>query len=345
MRTHFRKWLAAALAVACIGGSTSALHAEEKKVSILMDWVFQITHAPFLLAEQHGYFQQEGVKVRIDSGKGSTYAAVNTASGVYDFGWGDAAAMIKFSAENPGKRLVIVYQSFDETPLAITTLKKSGIKSPSDLDGKRVAGAPGTAGFDTIGILLKAAGAEDVKIEWLPVAADLYAPLLKQGKSDASSGFTTSQAPVLLTVGIKRDDIRIMRFSEFGVDLYGPALFTTKEYAEKHPDTVRAVVRALNRGTVEFLEHPEEGLKALRARDRMVNDEVETFRMELVRGHMLTQHVLLEGLSTVKLARMQRTINQVFDAYGMPVGTLSATSIYTDAFLPPVNERRVNITQ
>lgn len=341
MKTLVSNLLRAALVgAACIGLSITPSSAEQTEVRILLDWIISATHAPFFLAEQRGYFAKEGIKVRIDGGKGSTYAAVNTASGVYQFGWGDLPSMIKFNAQNPASPLIVVYESFDETPLAIVSVKNRGIITPKDLDGKRIAGAPGTAGFDVMDILLKASGAENVKIKWLPVAGELYAPLLAKGDSDGSSGFTISQAPVLLSVGIKREDITMLKFANFGADLYGPAFFTTKKFAEENPKTVRAVVKALNRATVEVLENPEAGIEAVKARDPMIKKEIEEFRMNIVRGHMLTKYVLEHGMSSVDKDRMRKTIDLTLDTYRLPK-TWKVEDIYTDAFLPPVEERMV----
>jgi NitT/TauT family transport system substrate-binding protein len=144
--------------------------AETKNVRIMMDWIIQGTHAPFFVAQDKGYFKEQGVIVdAIDAGKGATNVAVSVAGGVYQFGWVDLPSMIRFNAANPASPLVAVYMSFDASPLAVITRKDAGIRKPIDLDGKKIAGGPGTAVHDTISILLKAADAESVKINWVAV--------------------------------------------------------------------------------------------------------------------------------------------------------------------------------
>lgn len=343
--THAGKTLARLAGVAGIVASLGAVPtvAQAKDVRILLDWIVAATHAPFFVAEQEGYFEEAGIDVTIDGGKGSTYAAVNTASQVYDFGWGDLPSMIKFNAQNPGSPLVVIYQSFDETPLAIISTKQNGINTPQDLDGKKIAGAPGTAGFDVMGILLEASGATDVKIDWLPVAGELYASMLAKGDSNGSSGFTVSQAPALMTVGIPPEEITMLRFPDFGADLYGPAFFTTKAYAEENPETVRDVVSALNRATVEVMRDPQKGLEALKVRDPMISQDVEEYRMGIVRGHMLTDYVKANGMSTVDPEKMQRTIDLTLETYGLPKN-FSVEDVFDDSYLPPLEERMVEVT-
>jgi ABC-type taurine transport system substrate-binding protein len=166
--------------------------AETKNVRIMMDWIIQGTHAPFFVAQDKGYFKEQGVTVdAIDAGKGATNVAVAVAGGVYQFGWVDLPSMIRFNAANPASPLLAVYMSFDASPLAVITRKDAGIRKPMDLDGKKIAGGPGTAVHDTISILLKAANAESVKINWVAVQPQLFGPMLKRGEVDGTGGFTT----------------------------------------------------------------------------------------------------------------------------------------------------------
>src|SRR5438046_4226139 len=94
--------------------SVVAAGAETKNVKIMMDWVIQGTHAPFFVAQDKGYFKQQGATVdAIDAGKGATNVAVSVAGGVYQFGWVDLPSMIRFNAANPASPLLAAYMSFD----------------------------------------------------------------------------------------------------------------------------------------------------------------------------------------------------------------------------------------
>src|SRR5215469_12401760 len=165
--------------------SAATAAAETKNVKIMMDWIIQGTHAPFFVAQDKGYFKQQGVTVdAIDAGKGATNVAVSVAGGVYQFGWVDLPSMIRFNAQNLASPLIAVYMSFDETPSCIVTLKSTGIKTPKDLDGKKLAGGPGTAVHDTISVLLETAGAQSARITWVAVSPQLYSPMLRRGEVD-----------------------------------------------------------------------------------------------------------------------------------------------------------------
>jgi NitT/TauT family transport system substrate-binding protein len=319
--------------------SVVAAKAETKNVKIMMDWIIQGTHAPFFVAQDKGYFKADGVTVdTIDAGKGATNVAVAVAGGVYQFGWVDLPSMIRFNAANPASPLLAVYVSFDESPLAVITRKAAGIRKPSDLDGKKIAGGPGTAVHDTISILLKAANAENVKINWVAVQPQLFGPMLKRGEVDGTGGFTNSNIPAALELGFTLDDLFVIKYSDFGADMYGLALVTTKKFADENPQTVRGVVKALNQGTKDTIASPEKALAVLKAGDPMMKLDIEKVRLDIALGLTNTQHVMKNGLSSVTSEKLQKTIDAMVTAYQLPVSPDPAT-VYTDRFLPPVAER------
>src|SRR6266849_817660 len=299
MRT-LRRLVALSLVFAV--ASVVAAKAETKNVKIMMDWIIQGTHAPFFVAQDKGYFKADGVTVdTIDAGKGATNVAVAVAGGVYQFGWVDLPSMIRFNAANPASPLLAVYVSFDETPLAVITRKAAGIRKPADLDGKKIAGGPGTAVHDTISILLKAANAENVKINWMAVQPQLFGPMLKRGEVDGTGGFTNSNIPAALELGFTLDDLYVIKYADFGADMYGLALVTTKKFADENPETVRGVVKALNEGTKDVIASPRNALEVLKARDPMMKLDIEKVRLDIALGLTNTAHVAKSGLSSVKL--------------------------------------------
>lgn len=328
---------AAALAIAMLSSPASA---QRKDVKMMLDWIVQGTHAPFFVAQEKGYYKEGGLNVTVDAGKGATNVAVLVASGTFDFGWVDLPTMIKFNAQNPSSPLIATYISFDQTPLAIITLKSKNIRSVKDLHGRKIAGGPGTAVHDTISILLKAAKAEDVKINWLAVQPQLFGPMVARGEADGTGGFTNSNIPALLDVGIKLEDIHAIRYADFGADLYGLALVTTKQFAEKNPDTVRAFVKAVNKGTIDTIKDPAGALKLMKARDAMMKEHIEKVRLDIALGLTYTDWVKKNGLSVVQPQRLKRTIDSVVEAYKLP-STPKPEDVYTDKFLPAAAERMV----
>jgi NitT/TauT family transport system substrate-binding protein len=333
-----------ALSLALILFGAGGAKAEVKNVKITLDWIIQGTHAPFFIAQEKGYFKAEGVTVdAIDAGNGATNVAVKVASGAYQFGWVDVPSMILFNAKNPTTPLIAVYVSFDETPLAFITRRSAGIRKPADLDGKKIAGGPGTAVHDTASILFKAANAENVKVNWVAVQPQLFGPMFKRGEVDGTGGFTNSNVPAILEMGFTMDDLFVLKYSDFGADMYGLALVTRKKFADENPETTRAVVKALNQGTKDTIAAPQKALELLKARDQMMKLDIEKTRLEIALGLTNTAHVASAGLSSVQPEKLQRTIDAIATAYQLPAPPDPAT-VYTDRYLPPPAERMLTKT-
>jgi NitT/TauT family transport system substrate-binding protein len=237
--------------------------------------------------------------------------------------------------------LIAVYISFDDSPLALITRKDAGITKPADLDGKKIAGGPGTAVHDTISILLKAAHAENVKIDWVAVQPQLFGPMLKRGEVAGTGGFTNSNIPAALELGFSMNDLSIIKYSDFGANMYGLALVTTKKFADENPDTVRGVVKALNQGTKDTIADPDAALALLKERDPMMKLDIEKVRLGLALDLTKTPHVVQYGLSTVVPEKLQFTIDAISGAYDI-ASPPAPSAVYTDKFLPPAAERMLS---
>ena len=172
-----------------------------------MDWIIQGTHAPFFVAQDKGYFKEQGVIVdAIDAGKGATNVAVSVAGGVYQFGWVDLPSMICFNAANPASPLLAVYMSFDA--VAPCRDHAQGRRHPQadrsrrQEDCRRAGHRSPRHHLDSV----KAADAESVKINWVAVQPQLFGPMLKRGEVDGTGGFTNSNIPAALELGFTLED-------------------------------------------------------------------------------------------------------------------------------------------
>jgi NitT/TauT family transport system substrate-binding protein len=325
------------LALSPLGAHAAA----SRNVRLMMDWLIQGTHAPFAVAQNKGYFEKEGLNASIDSGKGSVNVAVSVASGAYQFGLVDFPTLVSFNKRNPGTPLVAVYIYFDGSPLSIISRKSAPIRTPADLNGKKIAGGPGVAAYDSIGLLIKPS--DHVTINWVPIQLQLFAPMFLRGSVDGMGGFLNSMIPAAVDAGMKLDDLQVLKFSDFGVNTYGLALVTTRHLIETDPEMVRGVVKAVNHGLIDTIAAPHDALKVLLAKDAMLNPKTEELRLSIALSLIDTPHVQSAGLSSVEPKRLQETVDGVLQKeQATGAGAPTPASVYTDAFLPPIADRMVH---
>jgi NitT/TauT family transport system substrate-binding protein len=295
---------------------------EKKNVSLMLDWTISGTHAPFFIALDKGYYKDEGLNVRIDRGTGAGNTAANVASGVYDFGWADVPTMIGFDAKNPEKLLTLVYISFQDSPLAVLSLKKSGIKKLKDLQGKTVGDMPGSASGAILDVLTKPGTPDEII----------------KGDVDAIMVFDVSSVMSLIDLGVPRDQINLMMYSDIGFDVYGTGLWVRRDFLKKNPKTVAAMVRAINRGTIDAIKNPQAAAELMKRHNSLLNPKIECQRLLMALHHDLKRDAREKGLSNVEPKLMKSTIDQVVTAMKYK-RTPTLDEVWTDKFLPPKSER------
>jgi NitT/TauT family transport system substrate-binding protein len=324
-------------AVVLVLAGLSAAQAQAPAVRLTLDFSIQGQQSPFVLAAEAGYFAGAGVNVQVDRGYGSADAITKVASGAYDMAFADLGALIQFNGRQ-SRKVLSVFQVYDVAPMVILSLKKSNIIKPQDLAGKRLASPTGASSRVMFPLLALANGLDPSAVTWIDVTPQLRETLLVRGQTDATTGLITDVAGIE-HLGIARADLNIMRFSDFGVRLYGHCLLTTPEFARKNPETTKKVVKAVAEALKTAIANPGLAVAALKKREPLVDENVERARLELViENAILTPQVKREGLSAVEPDRMKQSIAMVAKAFDFPAPDES--SIFSPEYLPPREELR-----
>jgi NitT/TauT family transport system substrate-binding protein len=322
-----------------LGHGAAAQAPQAPKVRLILDFAMQGQQSPFILAAEGGYFARAGVEVEVDRGYGSGDAITKVVSGAYDMAFADIGAMIQFAGRQGEGRLISVFQVYDLAPMVILSLKKTGIRKPADLAGKRVA-SPQASGSRVMFPLLAAANGLDVNaIHWIDVTPQLRETMLVRGQADATTAFITDLAG-LNRLGIKDDDLSVMRYSDFGVAAYGNCIVTTPQFAARNPAAVKAVVAGFVEALKVAIADPDAAIAAEKKRNSLQDDAVERARLELIIANsIVTDDVRRNGIGAVVPARLKATIEMVAKTFGTPA--IDPAMVYRDDFLPPREARMV----
>jgi NitT/TauT family transport system substrate-binding protein len=312
--------------------------AQAPAVRLSLDFTIQGQQSPFVLATEAGQFARAGVNVQVDRGYGSADAITKVASGAYDMAFADIGAMIQFNGRQD-KKVLSVLQIYDVAPMVVLSLKKASITKPSDLAGKRVASPSASSARVMFPLLAAGNGLDPSTVNWIDVTPQLREMLLVQGQADATTALLTD-VPGVERLGVAEQDLNIMRYSDFGVALYGHCLLTTPEFAERNPDTTRKVVGAVVEAWKAAIAAPDRAIAAIKKRDPLIDEKVERARLDVViRNAVLTDRVKRAGLGDVEPARMQQTIEMVAKTFNLPV--LDPATVYRPDYLPPQPERQI----
>jgi NitT/TauT family transport system substrate-binding protein len=317
----------------------AAAHAQTPvKVKFSLDWIVQGQHAPFLLAQSKGYFKDEGLDVTIDTGSGSAGTIGRVASGAYDMGFADISSMIEYLGNNPGTpRLQAVYMIHEKNPNALFALKKSGIAKPADLKGKKISGPVFSSTRKTWPLFARATGLKVEDAQWQNVSPEMVEQVVVRGDVEVGSGFPT-QIQIYRRLGVKNEDVVTMKYADYGVDLYGNAIFANTAFLEKNPEAVRGVLRAINRAMKDTIADPDGAVKAVMERNPLLDQPDELEKLKLIMEFMDTPNTRADGLGSIRKLKLDNQVDDIVAAFGVK-NKVSPDGIFNSSFLPSRGER------
>ena len=333
-------FLATALTVALLAGTSSA-QAQNTPIKFQLDWRFEGPAALFLTPAAKGYFRDAKLDVTVDAGNGSGGAVTRVASGVYDIGFADMAALMEFHANNadaPNKP-VAVMMVYNDTPASVMAMKKSGIKTPADLNNKKFGAPVFDAGRRAFPIFAKANNITGV--QWTTMDPTLRETMLVRGDIDAITGFTFTSLLNLEARGVKAEDVVVLPYPSYGVKLYGNAIIVSPKFIKENPAAIKAFLSAFAKGAKDVIANPAAAIADVKARDGIINTELETRRLKLAIDSVINSpNARAEGFGQVNGPRLALMASQVSDAFGTK-SRVDPGAVWNGSFLPSKAELNV----
>jgi NitT/TauT family transport system substrate-binding protein len=333
----FLKTLAAVAAAAAFGSA----QAQTTPIKFQLDWRFEGPSALFLTPAAKGYFKDAKLDVAIDAGNGSGGTVTRVASGAYDLGFADLAALMEFHANNPDapNKPVAIMMVYNDTPASVMALKKSGIKTPADLKGKKLGAPVFDAGRRAFPIFAKANNVTGVT--WTAMDPPLRETMLVRGDIDAITGFTFTSLLNLEARGVKADDVVVMPYPQYGVKLYGNAIIASPKILKENPAAVKAFLSAFTKGVKDVIGNPAAAIADVKARDGIVNAALETRRLQLAIDTVINSpNARAEGFGQINSPRLSLMASQVSDAFSTKT-RVNPDTVWNGSFLPSKAELNV----
>jgi NitT/TauT family transport system substrate-binding protein len=256
-RIKYRGFILAALAFVLVLGPVSALSAEKPKKVVIGVTGVGMTEVPLWIAQEKGFFKQEGLDVEVTTLRGNTTTVQALLAGQIQASWGGASAPI--SAIAGGARdVAIVAQTIGTMAYLLVSTKP--IKNPSELNGKMYAtDQPGGSGETATRICIKAAGGDPKSAIMRAVgsSADRLAAL--QSGSVYACALSASVYAAAVAAGAKLHVI--VDLSETDIEYPHTTIFVSKKYASNNRDAVLGMLKGYMRGARYFEKNKEESIK------------------------------------------------------------------------------------
>ncbi len=298
--------------------------------------------APFFLAIEKGYFQAEGLDVRIDAAEGSPQAMKRLGTGGYDMGVADLNSLIMLRDANPETPIKAVFVIFDKPSSAIIARKSRGIATPKDLEGKKLAVPAADDTFALWLIFAKVNGIDPARVKMENVGLPVREPMLAAGEIDAVIGCSFGSYIDLKARGVPPGDLAVLPMADYGVELYGDALIVNTGFAAENPEAVRAFLRAYVRALKDTVRDPARAVDALLHRSDGAAKAVELERLRMAIGdNVLTPAVKSAGYGGIEPERFGAALDQIALTYRFRAREKAAET-FDPSFLPAAADRKVS---
>jgi len=197
------------------------------------------------------------------------------------------------------------------------------------------------AGRRAFPIFVKANKLDASRIAWTAMDPPLRETMLARGDVDAITGFTFTSLLNLNARGIKDDEIEVMPYPRYGVNLYGNVIIVSEPFLREHPDAVRGFLKAFTRGMRDVLADPDGAIRYVKERDALIDETLEKRRIRLAIDTVVaTPTAKADGIGGVQPARFADTVTQVTSAFEVK-NPVKPEAVFNDGYLPPKADRMV----
>ncbi|WP_213450844.1 ABC transporter substrate-binding protein [Rhizomonospora bruguierae] len=240
------------------------------------------------VAREKGYFAEAGLDVEIQPGAAGDSNLSLVAAGRAQFAVIDyAGAVVRAGTDAfTGYRLVSVVTR--QTLIAMMALGGGDIANPRDLAGRTIAQATGAVPKTLFPAYARLAGFDPSGVHWIQATPQQLPALLAAGRVDAIGQFVVGEPSVRRAA--QGRPVVVMPYSDYVTDLYGNVVVASTALLESDPDLVRRFTRALVKGLLYAVDHPQESGQILHRAVPAVDAATAAEEIALMRPYVLGDH-------------------------------------------------------
>lgn len=230
--------------------ATFAQGLEKPKVTIAVGGKNLLYYLPLTIAEQRGFFKEEGVEVSIVDFAGGARALQAVVGGSADVVSGAFEHTVNMQFKGQPMRAFVLQGRAPQIVLGLNPKTMAGYKTPADLKGKKIGvTAPGSSTNVMVNFFIAKAGLKPSDVSIIGVGATQGAvAAMRSGQIDAISNLD----PVITLLQRSGDlkiisDTRVLAEADkvFGGPMPAACLYAPQSFVDKNPKTVQALTNAI----------------------------------------------------------------------------------------------------
>jgi NitT/TauT family transport system substrate-binding protein len=327
-----KRAMLAAIAIALtIPAAIPAAQAQDKDVKFVLDFISLGRHAPWYVALGKGYFKEEGLNVTILPSKGTADAIRNVVTGAAEIGFIDIPSLV--AAGSAGAPIKIVAANYQKPPYCIFSLNPgANIDSAKKLTGLELGSSSASFLPRIWAAVMEMNGVDSKTMKVVNIDAPARVPMLAARKVASIDLFIMSEPAIKRAVP---DAKPVCLFAgDLGLEIYANSIGVHEDYLKANPDVVKKFVRAALRGWKDTFADPQEAAKIQLQYVKALDPQIVVEEIEILKRIAITPEVQKNGLGSMTLDRMKKTVDFINKNIDVPGEKLTAEQIYAPGYLP-----------
>jgi NitT/TauT family transport system substrate-binding protein len=311
--------------------ATAKPAADPVTVKLQLKWVPQAQFAGYFLAQDKGYYAEEGLNVEILPGGPDIVPEQQVAGGSADIGVDWVASLL--TSQEQEMPLVQIAQIFQKSGLVLVSKKDAGITTPADLKGKKVGNWMGGNEFEILALFdkYKLDSNKDLNFTKQGFTMDQFLG----GEIDAASAMTYNEYQVVLESGIKAEDLSVIDMNDEGVAMLEDNLFANKEWLADNKETAAKFVRASLKGWKDAIADPEAAVDSVM---KLAEEGSTTREHQLTMMTEVAKLIQPEGFDASKIGYTDAAAFQQTADIALKFGVIKEASKVDEAYTNEIVE-------
>ena len=248
MYNTVKQWMLAAILILC-GSMVQKASAQEDTFVFTPQWTAQAQFTGYYVAEAKGFYQEAGVKVKIEHPSTTQPAMSRLRQNLCQATTLQLCQAMEIV--DGGIPLVNILQTSMNNAMVIVSSRG---KDPLKQKGAKVG--IWSVGFGQLAICMSIK--DHLDYQWVRFAQNVN--LFVSGALDATLAMSYNEYYQLVQAGIEMTDKNVYRFCDHGYNVQEDGIYMTRDYYENHRDQARRFAQASRKGWEWAAEHPEEAL-------------------------------------------------------------------------------------
>ncbi|GLG04212.1 ABC transporter substrate-binding protein [Sellimonas catena] len=240
---------------ACGSGETSQGENEKEKITFVLDWTPNTNHTGLYVAQEKGYFEDEGLEVEIVQPPEDGADAL-VASGKAQFGISFQDTMAPGVVGEDALPTTAVAAVVQHNTSGIISRKGEGMDTPKGLEGKKYATWDAPIEKAMMENVVEADGGDFSKVELIPSTVTDEVSALESKSVDAIWIFYAWAGVATEVAGLETDYFAFKDINP-AFDYYTPVIIGNNEFLEKEPETAKKFLSAVKKGYEDAIEDPD----------------------------------------------------------------------------------------